>query len=177
MEDEHGNEVPKAKKDAARRTARVFFQLILEKNRAPATWGSVSLDIENELIHILESEHDFLRLCDGHWKAKKLITNSYSQWYGNAAPRWAATLAKRAKAAALAAKAAGTEPIDVNTDDEVVIIEPSKRPRDTDEDTRRSKHPRTEEVQPTPPSRPRPTKVTTKRQQVSKPIFSDYIRC
>ena len=106
-----------------------------------------------------------------------LITNSYSQWYGNAAPRWAATLAERAKAAALAAKAAGTEPININTNDNMVIIEPSKRPRDTDEDTRCSKHPCTEEVQPTPPSRPRPMKVTMKHQRVSQPFFSDYIHC
>ncbi|KAF9641919.1 hypothetical protein BDM02DRAFT_3194264 [Thelephora ganbajun] len=154
MEDEDGNEIPEWKRKAARSAARGFFNLLFEKSQAPATWGEVSIDISNELMHILETEFPFLHLCKSHWKAKRIATNSYSQWYRKALKR---------RAAALAKKAAGAEVIDVD-DDSNNQDGSSKRPQAEDGDTRHSKRPHVEETQPAPP-RPRPMKVTTQHQR------------
>jgi len=159
MEDENGGQIPKAKKNAAREAAKDFFNLLLDNGRAPSVWGDASMDVKNELIHILESGFPFLRLCDDHWKAKKIATNSYSQWYLKALKRRAAALAKQA-----AIK--GVIDVDANTND---TNKPSKRPRAEDDKTNRSKRPRVEEIQPTSPH-PRPAIITTERQRVRNPL-------
>ncbi|KAF9782366.1 hypothetical protein BJ322DRAFT_1022784 [Thelephora terrestris] len=153
MEDETGREIPEKVRKAARKTAKQFFQEILDSNRAPANWGEAPRDIENELVHILESEFFWLRLCEGHWKAIKVATNSYSQWHRKALLRKAAAEAK--KTAAM--RRAEAEVIDVDTDD-ADETRTSKRPRDEEEEAAgRQKRHRIDEPQPTP--RPRPTVV------------------
>jgi len=155
MEDENGEAIPEATRDAARDAARGFFSLLLEKDRAPPTWRDASIDIKNELVHILESNFYFIRLCDNHWKASKIATNSYSQWYPKA-------LQRRAKA--LAKKVANSKVIDVDADDDK--DKSPKRPRTKDDDMRGSKRPRVEDTQTPPPLPPRPARVTTERQRV-----------
>ncbi|KAF9785131.1 hypothetical protein BJ322DRAFT_1108591 [Thelephora terrestris] len=153
MEDESGREIPEKVRKAVRKTAKQFFQEILDNNRAPANWGEAARDIESKLIHILESEFFWLRLCEGHWKANKVATNSYSQWYGKAIRRKAAAEAR--KIAAM--KQAAADVIDVDADD-TDNNRPSKRPRDEeDETTGRPKHPRIEERRPSPRPHPTPT--------------------
>jgi len=175
MEDEHGNPIPKLRRAAVRKTAKGFFHLILEMGRAPAAWGDVSLDIDNELIHRLESEHEFLRLCDNHWKARQVATNSYSQWHLGAPARRAAALAKQA--AEESERAGGTEVIDVDSDDvnndDANQDKPPKRPRAEDNETRRPKRPRVEGTESTPP---RPTRVAPHRQRVCELFYYDYMR-
>lgn len=166
MEDEDGNEVPKKTMDAVRNMAKGFFSLILEKGRAPAKWGDASIDIENELIHMLESSFPFLRLCENHWKVKQVAKNSYSQWYPKALKRQvAAALAKKAADTASTSTTKAAEAIDVDADEDSQE-ESLKRPRAEDDETRRSKHPRTKESQSAP--RPHPTKVTKQRQRVCR---------
>jgi hypothetical protein len=178
MEDEEGRPVPESTRAAARALAKGFFNLILEKGRAPATWGDASIDIANELIHRLESEFPFLRLCKNHWKSKKLATNSYSQWHTPAIKRRAAALAAK-----LVAKPADTDIIDVDADnanqdntnrDETSGPEPQKRPRAEDNEASRAKRPRTEETNSAPQSRR--AIVTTQRQRVCKSFYYDYMR-
>ncbi|KAF9792045.1 hypothetical protein BJ322DRAFT_1015959 [Thelephora terrestris] len=153
MEDESGREIPEKVRKAVRKTAKQFFQEILDNDRAPANWGEAARDIESELIHILESEYFWLRLCEGHWKANKVATNSYSQWYGKAIRRKAAAEAR--KIAAM--KQAAADVIDVDADD-TDDNRASKRPRDEEDETAgRPKHPRIEEPRPTP--RPHPTQT------------------
>jgi len=159
MEDENGNRVSKKQRDAARERARRFFSLLLDKGRAPPVWGDASFDVSNELTHILESHFPWTRLCDDHWKATMIATNSYSQWIKGARKR--------------RAEAAGNV-IDVDATNGENADNSSKRPRAEGDDTRRSKRPRVEEIQPTPP-RPDATKITTKRDRVCKPIYSNYM--
>ena len=155
MEDENGEPIPKATRDAAREAARRFFISLLQKKQAPLTWGKAPDDVADELLYTLESRYSWLRLCDNHWKAKKIITNSYSQWISRAQDEKG-------------------EVIDVDADDDDNTDKSSKRPRAKDDDTRRSKRPRVEGVQPTP--RSRPAKITTERQRVRGPFYSDCMR-
>jgi hypothetical protein len=160
MEDENGNDVLKSKKNAARSTARGFFNLLLTMGRAPAVWGSADIDVQNELVHILESDFPFFRLCEDHWKAKRVATNSYSQWYPGALKRLAAAVAKQT---------ADVEVIDVDDDSDSKDRQP-KRPRVEDDKTRRSKRPRVEGTQLTPPDSG-PAKITTQRRRVRIPVL------
>ena len=163
MEDKDGNEVPEKIKDAVRKEAKLFFNLLLENGRAPIVWGDASIDVSNELVHALETKFEFLRLCDDHWKALQVATNSYSQWHVKAIGRKTTALKNRVDG----------EVIDVDAD--VNGDRPSKRAPAENNDTRQSKRPRVEGTQ-SAPSRPRPTKVTTQRRRVRKLFYYDYMR-
>ena len=165
LENGFGGQVPDSEKKAVQKKAKEFFHLILEMGRAPPVWGDLSLDIANEYLHFMESNFPFLRLCDNHWKARRVATNSYSQWYGKVSKRMAAAKAKVAP---------GGEVIDVDADDDAG--KSSKRPRAEDDNTRHPKHPRTEETEPMPTPRPDSAKVTRQRQRVFDPLYVDYMR-
>lgn len=153
LEDENGDEIPKAKRNEARSVAKGFFNYLLREGKAPPAWGKAGIDIQNEYLHLMEGRFPFLRLCDNHWKAMRIATNSYSQWYGKT------TIGRPV---AWVNKAATGEIIDVDADDG--MDKPSKRPRAKDDDVRRSKRPCAEATESTPP--PRPTKITRQRQRV-----------
>jgi hypothetical protein len=87
MEDEDGYQIPEDMKSDARKLAKRFFWQLLRLGQAPAKWGDIGQDVSNELTHQLETEFPWLRFCEGHWKAKKVPTNSYSQWYPEALAR------------------------------------------------------------------------------------------
>ena len=161
MEDENGDEIPERERDAARATAKGFFNLLLQTSRAPSVWGSLAIDAQNEYLYIMESSYPFLRLCDSHWKAKRIATNSYSQWYGKT-PAGQAASADRAAAAAV---------IDVDADDDT--DKASKRPRAEEDNVQRSKRPRAEVAKSTPP--PCTTKITRQRQRVCDPLYLSYM--
>ena len=170
MEDENGDPIPESTKSAARKEAKGFFQLLLNMGRAPVKWGSASIDINNKLIYRLESGFPFIRLCDNHWKAAQIATNSYSQWYPTAVKNMATTLANQPTK-----KPADSQVIDVDAEN-TNHNEPQKRPRDEDNETRRPKRPRVEETEPAPPPPACPPIVTTQRQRVCKPFQYDYMR-
>ena len=162
MEDENGEEVPESTKEAVRMTARAFFELLLENDRAPTVWGSAPVDIRNEYLCVMETNYPFLRYCQDHWKALKVATNSYSQWLSNSTSRTAATKGKRR---------ARSEVIDVDADEDD-SGEASNRPKDTEEDAPgTSKRPRVGGDRSAPPSRPPPTKVSAQRRKVCKLLF------
>ena len=154
----------KKQKDAAQEAARHFFSLLLDKDQAPAIWGDASFDASNELIYILESNFPWIHLCDNHWKATMIATNSYSQWYPKALQR---------RSDALAKKATNAKVIDVDTNNNNGGKLP-KRSWAEDNGMRGSKRPHVEEIQPTP--HPNATKITTKRGCVCKTIHSNYMR-
>ena len=87
MEDEDGGQVLEKMKRNVRKTAKAFFEELLKHGKAPTAWRYASLSVQHSIINILEREYPFLRLCEGHWKANQVATNSYSQWYGNAVDR------------------------------------------------------------------------------------------
>lgn len=168
LEDKDGTPIPEGKRDAVRATARAFFEFILGNSRAPATWGIAAIDVRDELHYILETEFPFLRYCEGHWKAQRIATNSYSQWYGKAMERVAAAEAKKAK------ELADAKVIDVDTDNEN-NSKTLKRPRDDEDNapgpSKRHCH---AENPPIPGPRPRPTLVNSQRPKVCNSFYIAY---
>ena len=172
MEDENGDQVPEKKKKAARAVAKGFFEELLTGKTAPVVWGSAPLSARYHLISILESQFPFLRLCEDHWKANMVATNSYSQWYPTAMAR-EATKKRAAKGDII--------DVDANENDgenasESPMVEgenvsrPSKRPRiDSDLQSTRP-HPR-----PRPRPLPRPTKFVPPRNKVCALVYIDYL--
>ena len=159
MVDEQGGVIPKSMKDAARTTARGFFQLLLEIKRAPPNWGVVAIDIKNELRYRLETEHEFLRYCHDHWKADMIATNSYSQWV-----KIQLEPATNMKTPA--------EVLDVDSDNN---NEAQKQPRDEEKDiSGSSKRPRVKEALPPLSARRRnkPPLVEKKPQAVCKFLYT-----
>jgi hypothetical protein len=172
MEQEDGNGVPKSTRNAARKRARAVFLSLLKDGTAPSTWGSAPFDVQLKLISTLETEFPFLRLCENHWKATMVATNSYSQWYGSASGRKAAAKARRevinVDADADDDGEKSSNPAQTEDNDS----RPSKRPRLAE--TQPPPHPRSEETQPTPPSRPIPKKIGPQRQKVRKSFTIVY---
>ena len=170
MEDEDGEEIPKGTRDRVRKTARGLFAQLLRRNEAPITWGAAPLNVQTELVFKLEKEYPFLRLCANHWKAEKVATNSYSQWYRRAAGRQVAAQAQ------VAIKVeSDVEVIDVDADDSDEDRS-SKRPQTADTNTRASKRPRTEKAKPSLPPHPLPTKVHSQGRKVRGPFYFNYMR-
>ena len=154
MEDEDGHLIPTSTKASMRALAKRFFWQILRNGRAPARWGDVSLDVSNELIYLLESNYEWLRYCQDHWKARKVATNSYLQWYIEALPRYNKEKAKAKAAQGASSQPLDTEVIDVNADSNTQK-RPLKRRLAEEDGAGRPKRPHLEEAPPsTQPARP-----------------------
>ena len=162
MEDENGRLVLPATRDAVRSMARSFFWQLMRNNLAPPKWGDVSLDISNEMIFQLESGFPWLWFCEDHWKAKRVATNSYSQWYPGALIHFKEEQAK--------AQQGIINVIDIDDDEPPCQRRPLKRRVVEDDGEGPSKHPHLEEG----PSLAAPS---TNRQRVSKQYHSHhYVR-
>ena len=143
MVGEDGAPVSRSTMDAVRQEARLYYFLLLGNGKAPHVWGEAPIDIRNELLYRLETAFPFLRYCENHWKAKKVATNSYSQWKNYRTKKM--------------------EVIDVDTDDEETL----KRPRGIEGDVAGpSKRARIEKTARTSSSGPRPTKTNKQRKKV-----------
>ena len=146
MEDE--NQVSEATKKAACETARGYFNLLHDHNQLPSIWGNLSLDLKNEYLYLVESTHPFLCLCENHWKADMIGTNSYSQW-----PKPGGTNDQNSSAE----KVDDTKAAGVNAGNSDNHNKPQKRPQAEDGKRKRLKRPRAEEVR----STPQPMKITS----------------
>ena len=124
MENENGEEVPLKEQYACRRRSRKFWEGLLRSSRAPNIWRQAPKDVEDELIHILETEFPWTRFCEDHWKAKRVATNHYSQWYWAALPR---KLKKDAEkwAEKLAAQIAAMQAAGLDIDERWALKRPS----------------------------------------------------
>lgn len=80
-EDENGSVVSKAEIRAVRNTARSYFQLLWDNNRAPTCWSDAPLDVRIDFVRRLEEEYKWLRYCNRHWKAEQVFMNYYPHWY------------------------------------------------------------------------------------------------
>ena len=148
MVDENGDQVPEHEKTAVRDVTREFFFELLEKGRAPNSWRRVAGDCKKELFYQLETQFEFLRYCNNHWKANMVPTNSYSQWRGN----YVKNPAEKTRPIDVDAPA----PIDVDTitppggrNNPRSISKASKRRREEDKVPGPSKRSRVEETGPT----------------------------
>ncbi|KAJ6560186.1 hypothetical protein B0H19DRAFT_1146735 [Mycena capillaripes] len=80
---EDGDPPTTARISQARQSAGAFYFELLDDNLLPETWGKVTLSVKNRFRAVLEAEIAELRLCDGHWKADKLASITYSSWCGS----------------------------------------------------------------------------------------------
>ena len=162
MEDENGMAIPETQKSAARAKAKSFWVKLFNKGEAPTSYSKASIDIQDEYIALMENNFPWLRYCEAHWKSAQIWRINYSDWLITAEK----DKAKREKAEKEKAAAEG-KVIDVDADDNSQDNQnvPSKRPQ-VDGETSDPKRPRIEEDKPTPPTRPAPTKITTKRARV-----------
>lgn len=162
MEDKHGCLIAMSTRSSMRALAKRFFWQILRNGRAPAKWGDVSLDVSNELIYLLESNYEWLRYCEDHWKARKVAINSYPQWYREALPRYNTEKARAKAAQGGMSQPLDTEVIDVDADSSTQK-RPLKRRLAEEDGAGRPKRPHLEEAPPsTQPARP-----TTSHRRVS----------
>ena len=166
MEDENGREISDSVKDSVRKTARGFFELLLENGRAPDHWSNAPIDIENEYLYIMGTAHPFLRLCQNHWKATKVATNSYSQWLSNALNRTKNAVDKAANKKAK--ETVNNEAIDIDSDEGTDGKASSQSQDNEEQNLRPSKRSRIQENHPTPTPRPHSTNINPRRQKVCK---------
>jgi hypothetical protein len=81
MEDGRGDPIPEPTRKAARLMARGYFEYLLQQRQEPACWTAIALNHKHELFNLLESNFEWLRYCEGHWKVDKLCQNVYSPWH------------------------------------------------------------------------------------------------
>ena len=164
MEDENGEQIPESTKSAARGKAKEFWIKLVRRGIAPSRHSEADIDIRDEYLAIMETSFPWLRYCDNHWKAHQIWRNNYSDWYNP----------KKGKGKGKDKEAAEGEVIDVDADagDSQDNQEgSSKRPRVDDEASSEAKRRRVEEDKSTPPSRPVPTKITSKRLRVRSILY------
>ena len=115
---------------------------------APPNWGEAAPDASNEMIYRLETGFPWLRFCENHWKAKRVATNSYLQWYPVALARYNEERAKAQQG--------------ISDDDELPRQKrPLKRRVVEDDGARPSKRPHLEEG-------PSSAELSTNRQRVCR---------
>ena len=81
IENEDGTPITGTVAAAMRSFARSIWQELYDKNAAPEKWGDAPKDVREKYHYKMETEFYPLRLCDNHWKAHKIATTIYSQWY------------------------------------------------------------------------------------------------
>ena len=157
MEDENGCLIPPTTRDAVDAMARSFFRQLMRNGLAPPDWGEAAPDACNEMIYRLETGFPRLRFCENHWKAKRVATNSYLQWYPVALAHYNEERAKAQQG--------------VIDDDKLPCQRrPLKRRMVEDDSARPSKCPHLEEG-------PSSAKLTTNHQQVWKKYNSHEHMC
>ena len=161
MEDQHGRPIHSHIRNNVRAVAKNVFWTFLRNGRAPARWRDACLDVSNELVYQLETNFEWLRYCQGHWKAIKIATNSYPQWYEKAKARYDKTKASKGMTS-------DTEVIDVDADKNTQKA-PLKRRLAEDDSTPPPKRPHLEED----PSCAQPAKSTANRRRV-RIIYKSY---
>ncbi|KAK7025696.1 hypothetical protein R3P38DRAFT_2471278, partial [Favolaschia claudopus] len=78
--DKEGSPLPSTRITAMRRRCAEYFFELKSASVLPTTWSQGTLTIKQNFRAVLENEVPELRLCDGHWKAEKLGSLTYSSW-------------------------------------------------------------------------------------------------
>jgi hypothetical protein len=83
LEDHSGRTLTRREVKPIRETARRIWRVFYEQSSGTlaSPWGKVNLDIQTRFYEEIESKFPILRLCHAHWKACKICTQGYSQWY------------------------------------------------------------------------------------------------
>lgn len=165
MEDENGEQISECNKTAARSRARKFWTKVSRNGGTPPTsLGKADTDVRDAFVACMEDAFPWLRFCENHWKAEQIWINHYGSWLVSM---------KKSAGGGVAVKA------EANVDDGSGEDDQKKAPKRPQEggETSKSKRPRVDEKEPTPPppSRPAPTKITTERMRVCLFVLLDYI--
>jgi hypothetical protein len=85
LEDDSGRMLTPREVKSIRKSARRIWRVFYEESSGtlPSPWGHVHLQIQSRFYEEIESKYPILRLCHAHWKACKLCTQGYSQWYAS----------------------------------------------------------------------------------------------
>ena len=182
LEDKDGIYISESQKKDLLSMAANYWQYLLDKNRAPRNFRRVNLEIKLQWRALMESQFNFVRFCDGHWKSDQIWINYYTTWRKTA-------LRKLREEKEQTAKESGDAVIDVDDDegtddadeDAVQGAQGARRSKKnkkgpSDGEARPSKRPRVDEPRTTSaPGRPRPTMASTTRARVRKLLL--FIIC
>ena len=81
-EDEHGIQVSDDIKAAVRRDLIGYWNNMVTDKNIPKPWGLLGFRDQNKFRSMMEGKYPWLRLCDGHWKARQIwISNWKSDRY------------------------------------------------------------------------------------------------
>jgi len=81
VEDENGNSIDGYRVSQITSLTREIWMHLRNKGLAPEAWSKGSLPVHNYYRSEMYKRFPELRLCEGHWKADFIATNSYSGWY------------------------------------------------------------------------------------------------
>ena len=126
LEDRDGNVIPESEKKAILAMASAFWKYLWDKDKAPATFRKVNLEVKIQWQMLMESNFECLRYCDNHWKVDQVWINNYPSWLSNT--RRAAKLAEQKK---LKTKAEAEDTV-INADAKNNVNEDDKNNEDED---------------------------------------------
>lgn len=81
LQDENGQAVSAQRAKSIRSLMLSSFRELHGQGLAPESIGQASLQVLRWLFRTLRQQYFELRLCADNWKAIKLLTDNYSQWY------------------------------------------------------------------------------------------------
>ena len=129
LEDRDGNVIPESEKKAILAMASAFWKYLWDKDKAPATFRKVNLEVKIQWQMLMESNFKCLRYCDNHWKVDQVWINNYPSWLSNT--RRAAKLAEQKE---LKMKAEAEDAV-INTDAKNNVNEDDENNEDEDNDS------------------------------------------
>jgi hypothetical protein len=66
-----------------REFARKIWAGFYDQGMAPERWNYAKPNVRDEYIHEMELRWPVVRYCENHWKAHRIATDNYPQWYKN----------------------------------------------------------------------------------------------
>lgn len=83
LQDETGRVLESIEVDSIREASRYIWRMLYEdyEGKLPCPWRKVDSRAQSRFYEEIEDQYPILKLCDGHWKARSICTNGYSQWY------------------------------------------------------------------------------------------------
>ena len=71
-EDEYGKQVSADVRAAVRQDLLGYWEDMVQDGKMPRPWKSAGFTTQSKFQSAFESKYPWLRLCDGHWKAKQI---------------------------------------------------------------------------------------------------------
>ncbi|KZT01129.1 uncharacterized protein LAESUDRAFT_763958 [Laetiporus sulphureus 93-53] len=81
IEDRNGRAVSEARAEDIRNFAHAIWHQLRQKGKATPKWGLIDAESLTLYLDMMARHFEEMRLCDSHWKAKKLATMAYLTFY------------------------------------------------------------------------------------------------